>query len=30
MPIASGHDIWLASWKATTALRPSPAAIANG
>ena len=30
MPMAVGHDITAASWKATTALSPSPAAIANG
>src|SRR6266542_1244003 len=29
-PIASGQDIWPASWKATTALSPRPAAMANG
>ena len=30
MPMAAGQDITAASWKATTALRPRPAAIANG
>ena len=30
MPMAAGHDITAASWKATTAFRPRPAAIANG
>ncbi len=29
-PMAAGHDIWDASWKATTPLRPRPAAMANG
>ena len=30
MPMAAGHDIWEASWKATTVLSPRPAAMANG
>jgi hypothetical protein len=30
MPIAAGHDIRVATWKATKALSPSPVASANG
>ena len=30
MPIAAGHDIREATWKATKALRPRPVARANG
>jgi hypothetical protein len=30
MPIAAGHDIRLATWKATKAFSPRPVAIANG
>jgi hypothetical protein len=30
MPMAAGHVMTAASWKATTAFRPRPAAIANG
>jgi hypothetical protein len=30
MPMAAGHDICAASWKATTPFSPSPAAMAIG
>ena len=30
IPIAAGHDIRVATWNATKALRPSPVASANG